>query len=87
MCATCDKNNDQRSDRCFCRTATYDPRHRPRFTVECERNASLRAYEVVIVNRKPDGSEGEGLLLYCSDDGKIGFVGKKQELIDGVDMV
>lgn len=79
--------SDQRSDRCFCRTATYDPRLRPNFTVEYERDASMRAYELIVLGRTREGGEGDGMRILVSDEGKIIYAGKPVRALEGVDIV
>ena len=54
--------------------------------IEFERDASLRATEVLIVNHKRNGDEGQAITLLCSDNGDI-RVGKAQDLTAGVDII
>ncbi len=55
--------------------------------IEFERDPSLRATEVVIVNQDRDGDERQAVKVICADSGKIMYVGKVQDLADGVDVV
>lgn len=50
-------------------------------SVEFERDAALRCWEVVIINHDRTGEEKQGIVLQCSDNGDIrgGF-----DLVEGV---
>ena len=54
-------------------------------TIEFERDASLRAVEVLVVNRDRSGRERDGVVLFCEDSGRI-TPGPVAELADGVGM-
>ena len=46
--------------------------HPDHISIEFERDASLRACEVLIINSNVrNGEEGEGVMLRCHDNGKI----------------
>ena len=53
-------------------------------SIEFERDPSLRATEVLIINRGPNNREEYGMKIICYDNGKI-EPGIK--LIDGVDII
>ncbi len=52
--------------------------------VSFQRDNSIRATEVIIVNTDRNGEEGQGMRIICNDNGDInGGV----NLIDGVDII
>ena len=53
--------------------------------IEFERDASVRATEVLIVNHKRNGDEGQAVKLICYDNGEI-RVGAAVDLAHGVDV-
>jgi hypothetical protein len=55
--------------------------------IEFERDASLRAVEMVVINHDRDGAERQAVKLILEDSGKITYAGKPQDLRDGVDIV
>ena len=55
--------------------------------IEYERDASMRATEVVIINKNRHGVEVEGLPLLCHDNGRITVRGGPVKLVDGEDIV
>ncbi len=54
--------------------------------IEFERDASVRATEVLIVNHKRNGDEGQAVKLICHDNGDI-TAGRAQDLTAGVDVI
>ena len=54
--------------------------------VEFERDASIRATEVLVINQDRDGNEVQGVRLICGDSGKI-VVGKVNNMVEGVDII
>ncbi len=54
--------------------------------IEFERDASLRAVEILIINHKRDGSEGQAVKIIASDTGKIMSVSPAVDLIEGLDI-
>lgn len=55
--------------------------------IEFERDASLRAVEIVIINKGRDGVERQAVKLIAQDSGKFIYVSEPADLIDGVDVV
>ena len=55
--------------------------------VEFERDPSLRATEVIVINQGRDGVERQAVKMIASDNGMFYQVGKAVDLIDGVDIV
>lgn len=55
-------------------------------TIEFERDASLRAVAIVVINHNCDGEEVEGVKLIAQDNGKFYAVGTPKELRNGVDL-
>ena len=55
-------------------------------TIAFERDFSLRATKIVILNRNRDNIEEQGIKLIAYDNGDI-TVGIPQKLIDGVDII
>ena len=56
-------------------------------SVEFERDASMRATEVIVIGRSPNGQEEEGVSFIISDRGKFLRVGKPTRMIERVDLV
>ena len=54
--------------------------------IEQQRDASIRAVEVIIVNHNKMGEEGQGLALLCHDNGKITFRGNPVDMRAGMDI-
>ena len=54
--------------------------------IEQQRDASIRAIEVIIVNHNKVGKEGQGLVLLCHDNGKITLRSGPVDMMDGVDI-
>ena len=54
--------------------------------VEFERDASIRATEVLVINQDRDGHERQGVRLICNDNGTM-TIGKVNDMQDGVDIV
>ena len=52
-----------------------------------ERDASLRAVEIVVINKDRAGEECEAVKMIASDNGTFYEVGKAVKLVDGVDIV
>ena len=52
-----------------------------------ERDASLRATEVIVINEGRDGEERQAVKMIAQDNGKFMQVGQAVDLIDGVDIV
>jgi len=50
-------------------------------SIEFQRDAPLRATEVIIINKNPSGEE-YGVVLMCADNGKI-TVGKPMSITEG----
>ncbi len=55
--------------------------------IEFERDASIRAVEILIINSDRNGVERQGVKVIATDNGKIMYVGKIQDIIDGVDII
>lgn len=55
--------------------------------VEFERDPSLRATEVIVINQDRNGNECEAVKMIAQDNGKFYKVGKAVRLVDGVDIV
>lgn len=54
--------------------------------IEFQRDASIRAIEILIINKDRDGVECQGIKLIATDNGKIMYVSEPQDLVDGVDI-
>ena len=52
-----------------------------------ERDASLRAVEIIVINKDRAGNECEAVKMIASDNGTFYKVSKAVDLIDGVDIV
>ena len=55
--------------------------------VAFERDASLRAVEIIVINKDRNGNEKQAVKMIASDNGTFYKVGKAVDLIDGVDIV
>lgn len=55
--------------------------------VEFERDPSLRATEIIVINKDRKGNDKQAVKLIASDSGNFMAVGKATDLIDGVDLV
>lgn len=55
--------------------------------VEFERDSSLRAVEIIVINKDRAGNECEAVKMIASDNGTFYKVSKAMKLIDGVDIV
>ena len=61
--------------------------HPDHISIEFERDPSLRACEVVVVNRSAKtGEERQAVKLICYDNGEI-KAGRIADLVDGVDVL
>ena len=56
-------------------------------TILFERDASLRAVEIIVINRDCDGNEVQAVKMIAQDSGKFYRVSGAVDLIDGVDIV
>ena len=56
-------------------------------SIEFERDASMRAVEIIIINRDRNGIVCEGIKLIAQDNGKFYSVSDPANLVDGVDIV
>ena len=52
-----------------------------------ERDTSLRAVEIIVINKDRKGNECEAVKMIASDNGTFYKVGQAVDLIDGVDIV
>jgi hypothetical protein len=52
-----------------------------------ERDASLRAIEIIVINKDRSGNERQAVKMIASDDGTFIAVSKATDLIDGVDII
>jgi len=52
-----------------------------------ERDASLRATEVIVVNQDREGNERQAVKMIAQDSGKFLGVSGAVDLVDGVDIV
>ena len=55
--------------------------------IEFERDASLRAVEIIIINHDRDGEERQAVKLIAQDNGTFYAVSEAVDLVDGVDIV
>ena len=55
--------------------------------IEFERDASLRAVEIIVINRDRDGEERQAVKLIAQDNGTFYAVSEAVDLVDGVDIV
>ncbi len=56
-------------------------------SIEFERDASIRAVEIIVINRDRDGNEVQAVKMIAQDNGKFYRVSDAVDLIDGVDIV
>lgn len=54
--------------------------------IHFERDPSLRATEVIIINQDREGNERQAVKLIAQDNGNFMKVGQAVDLIDGVDV-
>ena len=55
--------------------------------IEFERDASLRAIEIIVINKDRGGNECQAVKMIAQDSGKFYRVSGVIDLIDGVDIV
>ena len=55
--------------------------------VEFERDPSLRATEIIVINQGRDGVDRQAVKMIAADNGTFIAVSKAVDLIDGVDIV
>jgi len=55
--------------------------------IEFERDASLRAVEIIVINKDRNGVERQAVKMIASDNGTFMAVSKGVDLIDGVDIM
>lgn len=55
--------------------------------IEFERDASLRAIEILVINKDRNGNERQAVKMIAADNGTFIAVSKAIDLIDGVDIV
>ncbi len=70
----------------MCETIEHRRQVGKNILIEFQRDLSLRATEVIIINQDRDGRECQGVKLICYDSGKI-EVSKAINTIDGVDIL
>ena len=56
-------------------------------SIELERDASIRAVEIIVINRDRNGNEVQAVKMIAQDNGKFYRVSGAVDLIDGVDIV
>ena len=56
-------------------------------TVEFERDPSLRATEIIVINHDREGNECEAVKMIAQDNGKFMKVSGAVKLVEGVDIV
>ena len=56
-------------------------------TIEFERDASIRAVEIIVINHDRDGNGVQAVKMIAQDSGKFYRVSGAVDLIDGVDIV
>ncbi|KKL80854.1 hypothetical protein LCGC14_2000610 [marine sediment metagenome] len=56
-------------------------------SIEFERDVSIRAVEIIIINHDRDGIERQAVKFIAQDNGNFYKVGRAVDLIDGVDIV
>lgn len=55
--------------------------------IEFERDASLRAVEIIVINKDRSGNERQAVKMIAQDNGTFIAVSKAMNLTDGVDIV
>ena len=70
----------------MCETVDFRRQTGQNILIEFERDAPIRATEVLVINQDRDGHEREGVKMICYDNGKI-VVGKSVKVMDGVDIL
>ncbi len=55
--------------------------------IHFERDASLRAVEIIVINKDRNGNECQAVKMIAQDSGKFYRVSGAVDLIDGVDIV
>ncbi len=55
--------------------------------IHFERDASLRAVEIIVINHDREGNECQAVKMIAQDSGKFYKVSGAVDLIDGVDIV
>ncbi len=55
--------------------------------VRYQRDASLRATEIVIIARDRDSADLEGVKLIVKDTGVISYISPRTKLVDGIDII
>ncbi len=56
-------------------------------SIEFERDASIRAVEIIVINHDRDGNEVQAVKLIAQDNGMFYAVSDAVDLVDGVDIV
>ena len=56
-------------------------------TIEFERDASLRAVEIIVINKDRHGNEVQAVKMIARDSGTFFAVSGAVDLIDGVDII
>ncbi len=56
-------------------------------SIEFERDASIRAVEIIVINRDRHGNEVQAVKMIAQDSGKFYRVSGAVDLIDGVDII
>ena len=56
-------------------------------SIEFERDASIRAVEIIVINRDRHGNEVQAVKMIAQDSGKFYRVSGAVDLIDSVDIV
>ena len=55
--------------------------------IHFERDASLRAVEIIVINKDRDGNECQAVKMIARDSGTFFAVSGAVDLIDGVDII
>ena len=56
-------------------------------TIEFERDASIRAVEIIVINKDRDGNEVQAVKMIAQDSGTFLAVSGAVDCIDGVDII
>ncbi len=70
----------------MCETIDHRRQVGKNILVEFERDASLRATEVLVINQDRNGHECQGVKMICYDSGKM-EVGKAVDFVASVDIL
>ena len=70
----------------MCETIDHRRQVGKNILIEFERDPSLRATEVLVINQDRNGRECQGVKITCYDNGKM-VVSRVNDIIEGVDIV